>query len=141
MTRPSSTTSSAATAWLCSGFSVTDLLLATAHLVDIPSVSHHEAAIADLAADRLGTCSHLTVERVGDNVVARTQLGRDRRLILGGHLDTVPVNGNGESRVEGDTLWGVGSADMKSGLAVMLDLAATVTAPALDVTYVFYVCE
>jgi succinyl-diaminopimelate desuccinylase len=83
----------------------------------------------------------LIVERVRDNVVARTTLGRASRLILAGHTDTVPVNGNATPRREGDTLWGLGSADMKSGLAVMLELAVTLGRPAVDVTYVFYVCE
>ena len=118
-----------------------DLLAATAELVDVPSVSHHETAIADLIESRLRAVPWLSVERVGDNVVARTQLGRDHRLILAGHTDTVPPNGNERGRIEGDVLWGLGSADMKAGLAVMLELARTVPEPAVDVTYVFYVCE
>ena len=117
------------------------LLAATAAFVDVPSVSHHEASLADVIETRLRACAHLDVQRVGDNVVGRTQLGREQRVILAGHLDTVPVNGNATARIEGDTLWGLGSADMKSGLAVMVDLADTVPAPAIDVTYVFYVCE
>jgi len=83
----------------------------------------------------------LTVARIEHNVVARTTLGRARRLVLGGHLDTVPANNNEMPRIEGDMLWGLGSADMKAGLAVMLELAATVRDPAVDVTYVFYACE
>ena len=120
---------------------MTDLLAATAELVDIPSVSHDEAAIAGVVEERLRTHDHLDVERVGDNVVARTHLGRGQRVILGGHTDTVPVNGNAGARLEGDTLWGLGSADMKSGLAVMLHLAGELHAPAVDVTYVFYAGE
>jgi succinyl-diaminopimelate desuccinylase len=76
-----------------------------------------------------------------DNVIARTQLGRDMRLVVAGHLDTVPPNGNTTPRIEGDTLYGLGSADMKGGLAVMLELAAEVVAPAVDVTWVFYAAE
>ena len=120
---------------------MTDLLAATAELVDIPSVSHDEAAITDVIEARLSALAHLRVDRVGDNVVARTRLGRDQRVILGGHTDTVPVNGNGRARVEGDHLWGVGSADMKSGLAVMLELATRLVEPAVDITYVFYAGE
>ena len=74
-------------------------------------------------------------------MVARTTLGRSSRLILAGHLDTVPANGNDRARIDGDTLWGLGSADMKGGLAVFLELAATVAEPSVDVTYVFYVAE
>jgi len=120
---------------------VTDLLAATAALVGIPSVSHHEAALADHVESRLRSVPWLQVDRVEDNVVARTMLGRPRRLVLGGHLDTVPANHNERPRIDGDTLWGLGSADMKAGLAVMLELASTIAQPVVDVTYVFYACE
>jgi succinyl-diaminopimelate desuccinylase len=109
--------------------------------VAIPSVSHDEAALADRVAAALGGRPHLEVRRIGANVVARTDLGRGARVILAGHLDTVPANGNAAARLEGDTLWGLGSADMKGGLAVMLALAETLSTPALDVTYVFYTGE
>lgn len=118
-----------------------DLLAACAELVDIPSVSHAEAALADHVEALVSPVPWLDVERVGDNVVARTALGRERRLLLAGHLDTVPPNGNGRARLEGDTLHGLGAADMKAGLAVMLELARTLAEPACDATYVFYACE
>jgi succinyl-diaminopimelate desuccinylase len=120
---------------------VTDLLAETAALVAIASVSHDEAAIADHVEARLRAVPWLSVDRIEHNVVGRTTLGRDRRLVIGGHLDTVPANGNATPRIEGDVLWGLGSADMKSGLAVMLELAATVPEPTVDTTYVFYACE
>ena len=120
---------------------MTDMLARTAELVAIASVSHEEEAIADHVVDRLAACPHLTIDRVGHNVVARTRLGRAQRLVVAGHLDTVPPNGNARARIDGDTLWGLGSADMKGGLAVMLDLATSVTAPAVDVTWVFYAAE
>ena len=120
---------------------MTDLIEATAALVAVPSESHHESELADLVEKRLGGASHLRVDRVGDNVVARTELGRAQRLVVAGHLDTVPANGNGTPRVEGDVLWGLGSADMKGGLAVMLELATAIAEPAVDVTWVFYVAE
>lgn len=118
-----------------------DLLELTAELVDISSESFDEGTFADIVELRLGVVPWLTVDRVGDNVVARTELGRDKRVLLGGHLDTVPANDNAQARIEGDTLWGLGSADMKSGLAVMLHLAETVPEPAVDVTYLFYARE
>jgi succinyl-diaminopimelate desuccinylase len=117
------------------------ILQETAELVSIPSVSHHETAIADLVEDRLNGAAGLEVMRLGDNVVARTRLGRPGRLVLAGHLDTVPPAGNDKARRDGRILGGLGSADMKGGLAVMLRLAADVAEPAADVTYVFYVCE
>jgi succinyl-diaminopimelate desuccinylase len=120
---------------------VTDLLTLTAELVDIASVSWHERAMADRIESELRPCAALDVTRIGDNVVARTHLARPTRVILAGHTDTVPPNGNAEASVVGDRLFGVGSADMKSGLAVMLELARAVTEPAVDVTYVFYARE
>jgi succinyl-diaminopimelate desuccinylase len=118
-----------------------DLLALTAELVDVPSVSHHEEALADLVAGRLAGVPWLTVSRVGANVVARTSLGRAARVVLAGHLDTVPPNGNEQARIDGDVLWGLGAADMKSGCAVFLALARALAEPAVDVTYVFYECE
>lgn len=119
----------------------TDLLALTARLVDIPSVSHAEAAITDWLEAELRAVPWLTVDRHGDNLVARTTLGRGARLVLAGHTDTVPENGNGRATVEGDRLWGLGSCDMKGGVAVLLELARTVAEPAVDVTYVFYAGE
>ena len=120
---------------------MTDLLALTAELVDIPSVSHHEGAIADRIEGELGAVPWLHVERLGHNVVARTDLGRAQRLVLAGHTDTVPVNANGRATVEGDTLHGLGASDMKSGVAVFLELARSVAEPACDVSYVFYAAE
>ena len=115
--------------------------LATA-LVAIPSVSHHEASMADAVEAALGLCPWLSVERLGDNVIARTELDRGVRVLLGGHLDTVPpVGGNEEPRIEDQVLFGVGATDMKGGLAVFLHLAGSVPEPAVDVTWCFYVCE
>jgi succinyl-diaminopimelate desuccinylase len=115
--------------------------LATA-LVGIPSVSHYERAMADAVQAALELCPWLEVERVGDNVVARTQLDRERRVLLAGHLDTVPpAEGNDEPRVEGTTLFGLGAADMKGGLAVFLHLAGTLREPVTDVTWCFYAGE
>lgn len=118
-----------------------DLLALTAELVGIPSVSRDEAAITDHLVGLLEPVPGLELTRVGDNLVARTDLGRDTRLVLAGHTDTVPVNGNATPRIEGDTLWGLGSSDMKGGVAVMAALATGVTEPAVDVTYVFYARE
>ncbi len=73
--------------------------------------------------------------------MARTALGRGRRLVLAGHLDTVPPKDNASPRIDDETLWGLGSADMKGGLAVMLDLAARISKPQCDVTYIFYAAE
>jgi succinyl-diaminopimelate desuccinylase len=120
---------------------MSDLLAATADLVAIPSVSRDEAAMADLVEVALRGCSWLEVERIGHNVIGRTSLGRSQRLVLAGHLDTVPPMENTEPRVDGDTLWGVGASDMKGGLAVMLDLAAATPASSVDLTWCFYDCE
>jgi succinyl-diaminopimelate desuccinylase len=119
----------------------TDVVSLTAALVDIPSESLSEQVIADAVDSALRARSHLDVVRDGHTIVARTTLGRDERVVIAGHLDTVPVNHNMPSRLEGDILHGLGSCDMKGGVAVALLLAAQVTAPTRDVTYVFYDAE
>ena len=118
-----------------------DLLSATAELVAIPSLSQQERLIADHVEAALRPHRWLEVVRVGDNVVARTDLGLSHRLALAGHLDTVPPKDNDVPKVEGDTLRGLGSADMKGGLAVMMDVAASVPEPRCDLTFIFYVAE
>jgi succinyl-diaminopimelate desuccinylase len=119
----------------------TDVAALTRTLVDIQSVSRDEQPITDEVESALRALPHLTVVRDGNNLVARTDLGRSERVVLAGHSDTVPVNGNWPSRTEDDTLWGLGTCDMKGGLAVLLHLAATVPEPSRDVTYVMYDCE
>jgi succinyl-diaminopimelate desuccinylase len=114
----------------------------TARLVDVPSVSRDEKALADLVEEALRALPHLRVDRDGDAVVARTELGRAERVLLAGHLDTVPIAGNLPSRLDADgLLWGCGTSDMKAGVAVQLRLAATLTEPGRDLTYVFYDAE
>jgi succinyl-diaminopimelate desuccinylase len=113
----------------------------TAVLVDIPSVSESEVELADAVEHALRRLAHLEVTRSGNTVLARTNLGRPSRVVLAGHLDTVPINNNLPSRREGDILHGCGTVDMKSGDAVMLHLAATVPEPRHDLTFVFYDCE
>ena len=81
------------------------------------------------------------MERLGNVVLARTDLGRPTRVLLAGHIDTVPIADNVPSRLDGDTLHGCGTTDMKSGDAMLLHLAATLPEPARDLTFVFYDCE
>ena len=115
-----------------------DAAALTARLVDIPSVSGEEGPLADAVEGALRACPHLAVHRDGNAVVARTMLGRPERVVLAGHLDTVPLAGNLPAHAEGSRLYGCGTTDMKAGVAVQLRLAAGLTAPARDVTYVFY---
>ncbi|WP_290051696.1 succinyl-diaminopimelate desuccinylase [Amycolatopsis solani] len=115
----------------------------TAALVDVFSVSGSEAELATLVQEALqAQAPHLEVVRNGDAVLARTNLGRGSRVVLAGHLDTVPENGNFPSRREGtgddEVLHGLGAVDMKGGDAVFLHLAATLPSPKHDVTFVFY---
>ena len=113
-----------------------------AALVDLPSVSGDEAAIADAVEAALREqAPHLEVLRTGDAVLARTHLGRGRRVLLAGHLDTVPIADNLPSRREGHLLHGCGTSDMKAGDAVIAHLAATLPDPRHDVTVVLYDCE
>ena len=111
----------------------------TARLVDFRSESGTEKPLADAIETALRALPHLTVDRYGNNVVARTNLGRSERVILAGHIDTVPIADNVPSRLDEDgVLWGCGTCDMKSGVAVQLRIAATVPAPNRDLTFVFY---
>jgi succinyl-diaminopimelate desuccinylase len=115
----------------------------TRALCDLPSVSGDEGALADaLEATLRAEAGHLEITRDGDAIVARTQLGRAQRVIIAGHLDTVPINDNLPTRLDGDevtgTLWGRGTVDMKGGVAVALALAVELTEPVHDVTWVWY---
>ncbi|WP_297603928.1 succinyl-diaminopimelate desuccinylase [Microcella sp.] len=112
-------------------------------MVDIASVSGDERMLADTIERTLTAhAPHLEVLRDGDAIVARTHLGRAQRVIIAGHIDTVPINDNLPSRLEGDaltgTLHGRGTVDMKGGCAIMLALAVELTAPLHDVTWVWY---
>jgi succinyl-diaminopimelate desuccinylase len=130
-----------------------DVRRLTADLVDAPSVSGDEAALADAVDAALrasaGDRGRLAVARSGNVVLARTDLGRPTRVVLAGHLDTVPIAGNVPSRLEtsadGDVLYGCGTSDMKSGDAVALRAAHLIATgeldPHCDVTWLFYDCE
>jgi len=119
--------------------SSTDL---TRQLCDIESVSGNEKAVTDAIETSLAGLDHLELFRNGDALVARTQLGRDRRVVIAGHIDTVPLNNNLPTKYESidgrDYLWGRGTVDMKGGVAVQLKLAAELTAPIVDVTWIWY---
>ncbi|HEY5223573.1 MAG TPA: succinyl-diaminopimelate desuccinylase [Microbacteriaceae bacterium] len=118
----------------------------TRQLCDIESVSGNEAALADAIVAALADAGHLELSRHGNTVVARTRLGRARRVIIAGHLDTVPVNGNLPTRFETEEdgaasveyLWGRGTVDMKAGVAVQLKLARELATPAVDLTWMWY---
>jgi succinyl-diaminopimelate desuccinylase len=118
-----------------------DVVALTARLVDVPSESHDEGALADLVEQALQAQSHLALRRFGNTIVARTDLGRAERVVLGGHLDTVPFHDNLPHRLTESALYGLGACDMKGGVAVALALAASVPAPVRDATFVFYECE
>src|SRR4051795_12052368 len=120
-----------------------DVTTLTAAVCDIESVSQDEAALADAIEAALRPLAHLEVVRDGNTVVARTSLGRSERVVLAGHIDTVPlttVPNLPTRRVDGE-LWGRGTVDMKGGVAVMLRIAVEVTAPNRDLTFLFYECE
>lgn len=117
----------------------------TAALVDIESVSGNEAYLADQVESALRAYDRLQVQRIGNVVLARTELGRDHRVVLAGHLDTVPVADNVPSRISEGRMYGCGTSDMKSGVALQLRAAHLVGTgelePAVDLTWVFYDCE
>lgn len=118
-----------------------DPVTLTRALVDIESVSGNEQVIADAVEEVLRAAPHLSVDRLSHTVVARTELGRQQRVVLAGHLDTVPLAANFPSTVDGDAIYGCGTSDMKSGVALALHLAVALAAPRYDVTYFFYEAE
>ncbi len=112
-------------------------------LVDIPSVTGDEARIATFVSERLRAAGTGEVMRSGNGVVWRgPQRGRPLAL-LAGHLDTVPPNDNARARLDGDKLFGLGTTDMKGGVAVMLALLEGLDLARLrfDLALVFYDAE
>lgn len=120
----------------------TDAVDLTRQLCDIPSVSGDETTLADAIERAVHACPHLTVERHGDTVVARTTLGREKRVVIAGHIDTVPIHNNLPTRMieeDGEQfIWGRGTVDMKAGVAVQLVLAAALAEARYDVTWLWY---
>ena len=113
------------------------------NLIDVESVSGNEQEIADLVEQALLPYGHLNVVRDGNVVLARTELGRSERVVIAGHLDTVPIAGNLPSWTTHDgsgreIIWGRGACDMKGGIAVQLSVAAALERPGRDITWVFY---
>jgi succinyl-diaminopimelate desuccinylase len=121
----------------------TDVVTLTAALCDMESVSGNERRIADVLEAALRLLRHLQVTRDGNTIIARTNGGCSERVVLAGHLDTVPLTepANLPTRRDGDDLVGRGTCDMKGGVAVLLRLAGMLTKPVRDITYVFYDCE
>ena len=118
-----------------------NLVELTLDVCNIESVSGSEAALADAVFDALGQFDHLEVMRDENCIVAKTNSSLER-VIIAGHLDTVPPNGNLPAQLHHfereQAIVGRGSVDMKGGVAVMLKLAAELTAPRKDITWIFY---
>ena len=124
----------------------------TGRLCAVESVSGNETALADAVVDVLekisaGPGPDLEILRDGDTIVARTNLNLSERIVVAGHLDTVPVEDNlppvrthmtGENYPDDEVIWGRGACDMKAGVAMQLSTAAALTAPSRDVSWVFY---
>lgn len=114
----------------------------TRAICDIASESGDETTLADAIEAAVSAYGHLEIIRDGDTVVARTHLGRDRRVVIAGHIDTVPINRNlpvQDREIDGEAfLWGRGTVDMKAGVAVQLKLAAELVAPPVDITWMWY---
>jgi len=126
----------------------------TEQLVNVPSVSGDEVSLADAVQVELEKCDWLSVTRISNTVIARTNFGHTKRVVLAGHLDTVPPANNTSAIripaggalptgvvVDEEVIFGLGSCDMKSGVAVALKTAVTVSEPNVDITYIFYECE
>lgn len=109
-------------------------------LVKVDSVSGNEDALASLVYERLSSVESLDVERIGDNVVARTTGFHATRVLVAGHLDTVPGDVSAAT-IDGPVLRGLGACDMKGSVAAMLDLAVSTEPRPVEVTWVFYARE
>jgi succinyl-diaminopimelate desuccinylase len=118
-----------------------DVVTLTEALCNVESVSHNEAHLCDLLETELRKLEHLEVTRVDHNLVARTSFGRAERVVLAGHLDTVPLNENLPVRNDGTNLHGLGTCDMKGGLACLLKLAHDLEHPKRDLTFIAYEAE
>jgi succinyl-diaminopimelate desuccinylase len=118
-----------------------DAVRLTEDLVNIESVSGNEQRIADAVEAALAALPHLEVQRFGHTVVARTHQGRAERVVIAGHIDTVPLNDNLPARRDETRLHGLGACDMKGGVAVALRIAATMPVTNRDLTFLFYECE
>ncbi len=119
---------------------MSDLATTLAELVDTPSVIGDEGRLCTAIAERLlGALDRDAVERIGNSLVAGRRTGKPL-LTLYGHIDTVPDQGQGPARIEGDRLYGLGASDMKAGLAVMIHLLedGAVASGPYDVIGVFY---
>jgi len=124
-------------------FRVTDLIETLTWLVDVPSVTGSETRICTEIATRLyPAVGRDAIDRLGDSLIVGRRTGRPL-LLLAGHLDTVPSQGQGPAFVEGNRLHGLGAADMKAGLAVMVHLLEdpAVHAGTHDVIGIFYAGE
>ena len=113
----------------------------TLDLVNIASVSQDEQAIADSIQAALVEVKHLKVSRINNSIIAQTNFGANQRVVIAGHLDTVPANNNFPGKKTSTEVIGLGSVDMKSGIAAALKLAAALTNAKYDVTYLFYESE
>ena len=118
-----------------------DVVALTEAVVNVESVSLNEQALADAIEQALTPIAHLEVTRIGNSLVARTNLGRGERVVIAGHIDTVPLNRNLPARNDGARLHGLGTCDMKGGVAVALRMAHALPEPNRDVTFVFYEAE
>ena len=119
-----------------------NLVELTMAICDIESVSGNEAALADEVEKLLTQSKHLSVVRDGNAIVASTNLGLDSRVVIAGHIDTVPIANNLPTQLHHfereQVIVGRGTVDMKAGVAVMLKLAVELVHPNVDITWVFY---
>ncbi len=89
-------------------------------IINIPSVTGDEEALCSWLEDRYR--GRYPLERIGKSLIVGLPPEGADFVAIYGHTDTVPVQGEWKARVEGDRLVGLGASDMKSGVAVMIEL-------------------
>src|SRR4051794_7671108 len=112
-----------------------DLAARTLELVDIPSESREEAA---LAAHVLDVVPGERAAGDGCQQAGAASHGERPLVLLAGRLDTVPAQGNRPGRRDGGAVHGLGAADMKGAVAVMVELALAGVEATIDLGYVFF---
>jgi len=119
-----------------------DLVSLLCDLIKVESVTDDEKAFCDLLFKTLSQYKGSLI-RVDNSLIYHHDAHKENTIALVGHIDTVPIgDSTTNAYIEGDSVWGRGACDMKSGLASMLktiyELESGTVEPKYNVTFIFY---